>query len=161
MRPVIEASARIDDSYLDVVSDDIPERGDVIVPLARWLSERESLLHREGRIGVALTPSDDPEVLAKDIAALDLIAVHFPQFTDGRAYSQARVLRDQLGFAGRIRARGEVLPDQLEFMRRCGIDSFELADEPAAERALSRSRRFSVAYQPAVTGPVPAYRHRA
>jgi len=161
MPPVIESSARIDDSYRVVDEGALPEHADIIVSLERWLREREFLRVHRGRIGVALAPGDDPELLAEDVERLALIVLCFPQFTDGRAYSQARILRERLGFAGKIRATGDVLPDQLEFMRRCGIDSFEFPDEPSAERALRHSPRFSVAHRQAAGEAIPAYRHRA
>ena len=69
---------------------------------------------------------DDIEPL---LPVLDLVELEFPSFTDGRAYSQATQLREQLGFEGEIRARGNILVDQLQFMRHCGFDSFEITDK--------------------------------
>lgn len=161
MQPVIEGSAKIDDGFRILVDEErIPGRTDVIVSAERWFRDRDLLVEHSGRVGVMLAPEDDPEPLADDVHRLDLVVLQFPKFTDGRAYSQARVLRVHLGFGGILRAIGDILPDQLEFMRRCGIDSFAFPDEPSAERALRHSRRFSVAYQPAKRGCVAGYRHR-
>ena len=81
--------------------DDVPAGVAAIVPLALWRSERAALLAR-GDVGVWLAPTDDPVTLADDIAALPLIAVDFPKFTDGRGYSIARLLRDRLRISRRI-----------------------------------------------------------
>ena len=82
---------------------------------------------------------------------------------DGRAFSYARLLRDRYGYKGELRAVGFVLRDHLDFMARCGIDSFELMEGKDSENALKAFHEFSVAYQPSTRGPEPAYRlrHRA
>jgi len=113
---------------------------------------------------VAFTNTDPVETLGADVPRLDLIALHFPKFSDGRAYSQARLLRGRLGFGGELRATGNVLQDQLPFMLRCGFDSFE-SDQKGFGEALARARTlFSVVYQPAEDGRAPAsllrLRHR-
>ena len=102
---------------------------------------------------VALANTDPVEELA-------LIALHFPKFSDGRAYSQARLLRGRLGYEGELRATGNVLQDQLPFMLRCGFDSFESEQKGFAE-ALAKARRlFSVVYQPTEDGRATAARLR-
>jgi len=160
---VIEDSSPVEDAFRPVEdAETIAPDDAVIVSLERWIRDRHRLLAHPSRVGVILAPDDDPEVLAEDLERLNLILLQFPQFTDGRAYSQARVLRGRLGFRGRLRATGDVLPDQLPFMRRCGIDSFAFRDEDAAERFLQHPSRFSVLHQAAhVEGVVPSYRHRA
>ena len=105
---------------------------------------------------VALANTDDVEALAPHVGALRLIVLHFPKFTDGRAYSQARLLRGRLGYTGELRATGAVLQDQLPFLLRCGFDSFE-SEQAGFGEALARARTlFSVVYQPAEDGAVPA-----
>jgi len=90
------------------------------------------------------TPLND---LQCDIHGFSTIVLDFPAFKDGRAYSQARILRDRFGYTGEIRARGEILRDQLLFMARCGINAFEFSGDAAgANRALNE---FSFAYQSA------------
>ena len=123
--------------------------GPFFVSLARFLAEREALLARGADLGVALSPEDRPEALAGDVGAIGAIAVAFPKFGDGRGYSIARVLRERLGFAGELRATGEVLWDQLEAMERCGFDTFVVTHAPTRAR-LERGERpaFAVRSQP-------------
>ena len=138
----------------------IPQDGDVIVVLATWLAQRAALATRNGRTGVWLEPGDEPGMLAGDIATLPVIAVHFPQFTDGRGYSTARLLRQRYGFKGELRAIGDVLRDQLFQMRRVGFNAFALKDGRNIEDALGAFNDFSDAYQSAVDLPAPSYRRR-
>jgi uncharacterized protein (DUF934 family) len=105
---------------------------------------------------VSLANTDPVEDLAPHVGRLRLIVLDFPKFSDGRAYSQARLLRGRLGYAGELRATGNVLQDQLPFMLRCGFDSFESEQKGFAE-ALAKARTlFSVVYQPAEDDRAPA-----
>jgi uncharacterized protein (DUF934 family) len=91
---------------------------------------------------------------------LRLIVLDFPKFSDGRAYSQARLLRGRMGYRGELRATGGVLVDQIPFMLRCGFDSFE-SEQKGFEEALAKARTlFSVVYQPTEDGRIPASRLR-
>lgn len=114
---------------------DFPDDADLIVPLALLRARREDLLARRGRTGVALEPHEDPAALAGALEGLALVALRFPKFSDGRAYSQARVLRGRHGFRGEVRAVGDVLRDHLLFMQRCGFDAFLLREDQEAEEA--------------------------
>lgn len=92
---------------------------------------------------VLLDPADPVEQLAEHIASIELIVVQFPEFTDGRALSQSRLLRERLGYVGPIRAIGDLKPDLLAFMAACGIDQFDLAASATdIEAALADRRRF-------------------
>ena len=102
-----------------------PAEVPVLVPLARYVAEREVLLGRSGGVGVKLAPADDASLLAGDLAAIALVSIEFPAFNEGRGYSQARLLRERFGFTGEIRATGSVSRDRIRFMQRCGIDAFE------------------------------------
>ena len=109
---------------------------------------------------VALANTDPVEELAPHLGELRLITLHFPKFSDGRAYSQARLLRGRLGYEGELRATGNVLQDQLPFMLRCGFDAFE-SEQKGFGDALAKARRlFSVVYQPAEDGRATAARLR-
>ncbi len=139
---------------------DVPDGAAAIVPLALWRAERDALRGRGG-IGVWLKPDDDPELLAADVGALPLIAVDFPQFTDGRGYSTARLLREKHGFAGELRAIGDVLRDQLYYLRQCGFNAFAVRSDRNLEEALKGLRDFSDNYQATAARPVPLFRRRA
>jgi uncharacterized protein (DUF934 family) len=133
---------------------------DVVVPLASWVELSSELRAHRGRIGVCLAGGDDPEVLVRDFAELDLIAVRFTSFTDGRGYSIARLLRERWGWRGELRAVGDVQRDQLFYLARCGFDAFHLRDGEDLDAALGAFADFSEAYQTAVDRPVPLFRRR-
>jgi uncharacterized protein (DUF934 family) len=125
-----------------------PDAYSVTVSLKRWQAERTRLKGRNARTGLRLPNDARVESLAEDVGTLPMIVLDFPKFTDGRAYSQARLLRARLGYKGELRASGNVLRDQLLFMRRCGFDSFEV-DGPraAAEGWADAFKEFDLAYQ--------------
>lgn len=133
------------------LSDDapLPESGSVIVSLDRWRRDEATLRASNRQIGVRLQNNQSPLALADDIDRFSLVVVEFPKFSDGRAFSQARLLRDRLGFKGEIRAVGNVLRDQYLFMIRCGIDAVELPDDKSIDGYLEALGEFSVWYQPA------------
>jgi len=139
----------------------VPAIGDVLIPLGLWQGLADELLDRRtGRIGVWLDSHEDPAALADSLGRIALIAVRFPQFTDGRGYSIARLLRERHGWQGELRAFGDVQRDQLHYLARCGFDAFELNDGIEAEAALSAFRDFSDSYQAAADQPLPLYRRR-
>lgn len=132
----------------------------VVVPLERWLAEREDLGARAGELGVRLDPECDPAALAGDLGRLTLIAVRFPHFTDGRGYSIARQLRERLGWRGELRAVGDVQRDQLAYLARVGFDAFALRAGEDVVAASGRFDPFSDAYQAAWDRPDPLFRRR-
>ncbi len=97
--------------------------------------------------------------VGNDLSGFDVVILAFPAFGDGRAYSQARLLRERFGYTGEIRARGDVLRDQILFMTRCGFDAFEF-DGPGAVVAEAALKEFSFAYQPAADLTEPVWRKR-
>jgi uncharacterized protein (DUF934 family) len=139
---------------------DVPEQGDVIVPLALWLERRDAFLAYPGKLGVWLDASEDPEAIAADLQRFALVAVNFPKFGDGRGYSIARLLREHYGYKGELRAIGDVLHDFLYFMRQCGFDAFALRDDQDAQAALAAFDTFSEGYQTSFLRPVPLFRRR-
>lgn len=132
----------------------------VIVPMAMWLGEKDTLTSSGKEIGVWLDSEDDPYVLEGEVTALPLIALRFPSFRDGRAFSSAVILRTRLNYTGELRAVGEVLRDQLYYMRKCGFDSFEVSDGVKPEDALSAFNDFKTGYQSTVVEPTPLFRRR-
>lgn len=156
--PLLKNGALVPDPWI-ALSDEAPIPGDgpILVSWARWQSEAGVLAGRNAPIGVRLKNSDAVEALLPYIGRFDLIALEFPKFTDGRAYSQARLLRERLGFVGELRAIGQVLPDQFLFMRRCGFDAFEVsgADPVAAWR--NATAAFTGFYQPTGDGQATVF----
>ena len=122
-----------------------PGRG-FTVDLARWLAQRDELItyaERTGRrLGVRLATGDDPMRLAGDVGRFALIVVEIPSAADGRFFSIAARLREHLRYRHELRATGDVAPDQLSFMQRCGINAFEIGDHVDTERFIRRYRRF-------------------
>ena len=107
----------VEDPWLRLADDAaVPAEGMVLVSFARWREARAALLARRGQVGVALANTDSVEALASDVARFDLVVLHFPKFSDGRAYSQARLLRGRFAYQGELRASGGVLQDQIAFM---------------------------------------------
>lgn len=153
----------IDDPWTYVTEDqDIPPNVAAIVPLGRWLDQREILLGRNTPIGVRLAADDAPEAIAADVDRFDVIALEFPTFRDGRAYSSARLLRERFGYEGEIRAVGNVLRDQFAFMARCGFDTIEAQKPEDAVEWSAALGEISVSYQPAsdTRQPTSALRRR-
>jgi uncharacterized protein (DUF934 family) len=138
----------------------LPE-GAIVVPLALWKEQRESLKARTAPVGVWLKPDDEPGDLDADLASLAFIAVHFPKFTDGRGYSTATLLRRRYRYTGELRAFGDVGRDQLFFLKRVGFDSFALAPHRDPVGAIGSFGDFTVRYQGAVDDPVPLFRRRS
>ncbi len=132
-----------------------------LFPLAVWQARKDELLARVATVGVWLDSSEGPEALVGDLASLAVVGVNFPKFADGRGYSTARLLRERYGYHGEIRAIGDVLHDQLFFMKRCGIDAYAVRADKDIEAALAGLRTFSDAYQAAVDQPQPLFRRRA
>ena len=144
---------------LEDASTELPD-GAIIVPLAAWNARRDELIVRNTPVGIWLNPEDAPEGLARDLPALNLVAVQFPKSADGRGYSTAVVLR-RLGYRGELRAFGDIGRDHLLALRRCGFDAFVLPPGRDPERALAAFAEFTVFYQGSVENPVPLFRRRA
>ena len=134
--------------------------GDLIVPLSAWRRARAQLAAREGRTGGWRSGDDEPGHLADGLAELGVIAVEFASFTDGRGYSIGRLLRQRYGWAGELRAIGDVQRDQLFYLMRCGFDAFSLRDGEDVDVALTAFQDFSERYQAAADQPLPLFRRR-
>lgn len=140
----------VTDDWVHVAAEgDLPSDGPVIVPLERWRAERAELIARGTPLGLRLASDQPPSEVRDDLGHFDLIALEFPVYRDGRAYSYARLLRERFGFKGELRAVGNVLFDQLLFMHRSGFDAFEVEKDKDAERFEQALSEFTVRYQPA------------
>jgi len=133
--------------------------GDVIVSLKRFMAEGESLLGGRA-VGVRIEPGEAVEDLAYDLPRLAVVALDFPKFGDGRAFTSARLLRERYGFKGEVRAVGEVLREQAHVMIRCGFDSFAVSDGADPEAWAKAAHRYRHVYQRAADGREPIYTER-
>ncbi|TVT32845.1 DUF934 domain-containing protein [Marinobacter vinifirmus] len=138
----------------------IPEGQLALIPVDLWLAGADHYAGRDD-IGVWFDSHDEPEQLASRVHEPALIAVNFPRFVDGRGYSIARLLRERYGYSGELRAIGDVLLDQLQFMKRCGFDAFALRPDKDATKAARCLNFFSQTYQAAADTDVPLFRRRA
>lgn len=124
----------------------------VIVSLDDWRRHKHELLGRGVPVGVRLRAHDDVDAIAADLGNLELVALEFESFTEGRPYSQARTLRERYGFDGEIRALGDISRDRLAFMERCGFNAFELGKDHDLHGALAAFTEISDVYQRAADG---------
>ena len=104
----------------------VPSAGAVAISKARWLAERNTLVGRNAPLGLVLQSGENLDGLENDLSRFALIVLHIPKYSDGRLYSIARLLRDRHGFAGEIRARGDILRDQIGFLHRAGFDALDV-----------------------------------
>ncbi len=151
--PLLKNNDFIKDDWRQLEDQDaLPDHDQIIVPWEKWQKERQRLLQSNAALGILFPNEEDPQLLADDLAHFQLIALSFPAFRDGRAFSQARILREEMGFEGELRATGDLLADQAFFMLRCGFNAFALpdgADEDLWQKATSD---FSLWYQPTQGG---------
>jgi len=138
----------------------VPDSGAVIVGLDRWHADREALLARRQPLGIRLRADQSPAQIADDLSHFAVVALEFPKFADGRAFSYARLLRERYGYQSEVRAVGAPVIDQALFLHRCGFDAIEVPAGTSAEAWLAAQARISVTYQPAADGQVPVYRRR-
>ena len=145
--PLLKHNAIVPDTWTELAGEaPLPDTGDVIVPLDRLLKEKDALSRRRNRLGVRLGNTDNVEALGSLLPELAVIVLPFPAFNDGRAYSLARKLRE-MGYQGELRASGNILPDQLQFMLQVGFDAFEIGDRFTLETWQKAARQMSLAYQ--------------
>ena len=141
----------------------IPENGKVIVPLAVWQARKDELTPRlaKGELGLWLATHEVLQSLidaVDDINRLPIIAVHVERFADGRIFSIGNLLRTRYGYRNELRAFGDVLRDQLFFLKRCGYDSYQIRADRSAADALAGLQDFSQPYQGAVDESMPVWR---
>ena len=123
----------------------LPPDHPATISLQRWKAERDGLTGRNLPLGVRLESHERIEEILPDLPRFALIALDFPNLNDGRHFTTARLLRERYGFSGQLRATGQVLRDQVDLMKRCGFDEFELPAGRHAASALSAFGEISVA----------------
>jgi uncharacterized protein (DUF934 family) len=139
---------------------ELPGDGAILVSAARFLEDPEAVLKHAGKVGVIWPNNRDLDDLVPYLDRLAAVALVFPSFRDGRAYSQARLLRERHGYEGELRATGQVLRDQFVFMSRAGFDTFEVKKDADADAFAETMKRYSVFYQPTGDGRVTALNRR-
>ncbi len=145
--PLLKNNNFINDTWNAVGDDDVISEGArVIVSLTRLQRDWDTLARHTGMLGVVIPNNADERALAPYFAQVALVVVNFPAFTDGRSYSQARQLRLD-GYRGEIRATGNILPDQLQFMLQVGVDSFEVSERFALEDWQKAAQQMQLTYQ--------------
>ena len=131
-------------------ADPLPANGAITVSWARWTTERDMIGARApAELGVRIPNTLATAEIGAEAGKFGLITVNFPSFGDGRAFSQARVLRDRYHFKGELRATGYVLRDQLQILQRCGVDAFELPERAITENWMAAFDEYDLFYQPA------------
>jgi uncharacterized protein (DUF934 family) len=159
--PLIKNGRVIADRYVHVLDDaPLPEGVPVILPAARFLADAAEIVQRDAPVGVTWPNNRRAAELAPWLDRLAVVALVFPNFKDGRAYSQARLLRERYGFRGELRATGQILRDQFLFMVRAGFDVLDVAKSSDVGAFASALKRYTVFYQTVGEGPIPAARLR-
>jgi uncharacterized protein (DUF934 family) len=159
--PLVKGGNIVNDAYLHMADDpELPDDGAILISAARFLEDPEGLLRRPGKLGVIWPNNRDVDDLLPWLDRLAVIALVFPTFRDGRAYTQARLLRERHGYRGELRATGQVLRDQFVFMLRAGFDAFEVKKQSDAEAFAATVKRYSVFYQPTGDGRITALHRR-
>lgn len=157
--PLVKGGKIVDDPFAHVADGAELPQGCVLVSAARFLEDPEALLKR-GKVGVIWPNSRDVDDLVPYLDRVAAVALVFPTFRDGRAYSQARLLRERYGYRGELRANGQVLRDQFVFMLRAGFDAFDVKKQADAEAFAQTVHRYSVFYQPTGDGRITALHRR-
>lgn len=148
MRRLLRQLEIVDDDWRYWDEERSGEPQSIVVALAQLRANADAWLAWPGRLGVRIGPMVRLEEIADDLHRLSLVAIEFPAPSEGRGYTQARLLRARHGFKGEIRAVGAVKRDQVFFMSRCGFDSFELSEGEDFEAARAALNSYSIAYQP-------------
>ncbi|WP_426439731.1 DUF934 domain-containing protein [Bradyrhizobium genosp. P] len=159
--PLVKQGRLTTDLFVHVADGaELPGDGAVLVTSERFLADPEALLRRSGKTGVIWPNNRNLDDLVPYLDRLATVALVFPTFRDGRAYSQARLLRERHGYDGELRATGQVLRDQFVFMTRAGFDAFEVKKDADADAFAETMKRYSVFYQPTGDGRVTALNRR-
>lgn len=167
--PVFNRTGRIVEDNWKILPPDIEadnfEGASYIMSVEQWQQNNHRLCQQEQNLALKLTIDTDLAELQSDIGFFSLIVIEFPHFTDGQGFSLAALLRERYGFRGELRASGNILLDQLFYLKRCGFDSFELPDTDS-ENAINPSavvralNSFSENYQQSCDQPLPLFRWR-
>lgn len=162
---IVQFKLHGEDSFTDrqIAATEIPATGKILVPLSIWHAYQDQLQARMdvGEVGIVLATHEPIESILdafNDINQLPLIAIFVERFPDGRNFTLGRLLRERFGFKNELRAVGDILRDQLYFLKRCGFNSYEMRADKNAQEAIESLSDFSQPYQPAIDEPLPIWR---
>jgi uncharacterized protein (DUF934 family) len=156
--PLFKNGALIDDAWQRLAdTQELPQAGQLLLSVDQWRKFAPLRQRANVAYGLMLEPGAAVEDFADVYESLGLVAINFPKFTDGRGYSMGRRIRQRFAYAGEMRATGDILFDQLQFLTRCGFDAFEIVHEPTL-RLLKEGHKANVShfYQPAIGGETPS-----
>lgn len=144
---IIKNKQLTENHWTFIADDEALKSGNISITLDRWKREQDKLQEHAGAVGIRLKTTDDVAELADVLDSIELIELDFPAFTDGRAFSQARMLRGKYHYQGEIRACGCFIVDQLYYLSRVGVNAFVLNSERDLQQGLLALNDFSVNYQ--------------
>lgn len=161
MPQVLKDNRLIDDSWtlLTEDSESLPS-GDILLSYSQWQIFSDQLDSHDGSVGVIIEGNADIEDIIEPLLKLPLIAINFPKFADGRAFSSARLIRERYEYTGEIRAVGGFIRDQLYYLSRCGFNAFKFGDSVDLTESAKSLQDFSEAYQVSVDQESPLFRRR-
>ncbi len=161
MPQLIKNGQACTDTWLALADDAaLPTSGAYLLSLARLEAQSDDLDAYRGELGVRLGPDIDVTRLQPWLPRLALISLEIAHFSDGRAYSQATLLREQMGYRGELRACGDVIQDTVYYQQRCGFDAFALRDDQDIDACVRALRTFTHPYQASVATPMLFQRQR-
>ena len=170
MAKIIKNQQIIDDAWQLLADEADTDPATMTVPAGHWLVpfavwQAQPALAARGDVAPVLKGTDDPAELAGQLDGVPLVAVDFPRFSDGRGYSTATLLRSRYGYGGELRAIGDVLRDQFNYLSRCGFDALQPPlgkyTDAQLEAALASLKDFTDPYQASVTVREPLFRRHA
>ena len=147
---IVKDKEIVNDTWRYIADEEEPVTGDISVSLARWKKDRQELLNRNGKLGIRISPDDSVTELSGDLAHIQLVELDFPEFADGRLFSQAWLLRRRYTFQGEIRATGYFMPDQIFSLSRVGVNAFAPAKAERVFDLITYLNDFTVTYQESV-----------
>jgi len=135
-----------ENQWIHLNTESIPNSGSITLPLDRWIAEQQQITERSDVVGVRLLPDSTFTEISNHLGQLQLIVIEFPVLADGRVFSFVRLLRRN-GYEGEIRAIGNFVTDQMYYLQRVGVDSFEIPEAVSEQTVQETLNRFSVNYQ--------------
>ncbi len=137
----------IENTWQYIADNDELKTGDISVSFARWQADKKQLMAHDGKLGIRMSTTDSADELANDLEKFQLIELDFPDFADGRLFSQAWLLRGRYHYQGEIRAIGHYIPDQVFYLARVGVNAFSPKVAEELPDIIKKLKDFTVNYQ--------------